>query len=257
MTCHQRKIREGFALSEPRSVPDTLKGFTVEAISRDDAEKIILQYEWLGTMNKFSVAHYGLISPDQVVHGVACFGRGNGTNAGSITTSELSRPISLERGACVHWAHPHAPSMLVSKACRQMYIDHGYNTFFAYSDWEAGEIGTIYQACNWIYLGQAPGRTSNYRWKYRHKETGVELSSRSMRAKHQREGLGSIDLFDNSQWEKVKDFAKAKYIWFEGSKRLKRKLKDGLRYTPVDYPKREYIKNELRASTTNSNWPEL
>ncbi len=23
----------------------------------------------------------------------------------------------------------------------------------AFSDWKAGEIGTIYQACNWVYLG--------------------------------------------------------------------------------------------------------
>ena len=28
----------------------------------------------------------------------------------------------------------------------------------AYSDWSAGEIGTIYQACNWSYLGHRPTR---------------------------------------------------------------------------------------------------
>ena len=219
-------------------MPDSLAGFTVREIKKHEAEPIILKYEWLGTMNRFPVAFYGLIAPDGDIHGVACFGRGNGTNAGKLTTSTLSKPISLERGACVHYAHPHAPSMLVAGACRQMYLDHGYNVFFAYSDWDAGEIGTIYQACNWTYLGQAPGRSSNYRWKYRHRETGQELSSRSMRAKHAMEGLGSLDLFDNDQWERVKDHAKAKYCWFEGSKKIKKKLKAGLRYTPVPYPKR-------------------
>jgi hypothetical protein len=241
MKCHQRKIRETETATDPRTVPPTLDGFTVRQIERWEAEPIIMRYEWLGTMNRFPVAFYGLVAPDGEIHGVACFGRGNGTNAGKITDHPDAKPVSLERGACVHWSHPHAPSMLVAGACRQMYIDHGYNVFFAYSDWEAGEIGTIYQACNWVYLGQAPGRSTNYRWKYRHKETGLELSSRSMRAKHALEGLGTLDLFDQDQWEKIKDWAKAKYVWFEGSKRVKRKLRKGLRYEPIDYPKREGI----------------
>ena len=36
----------------------------------------------------------------------------------------------------------------------------GWQVFFAYADPAAGEVGKIYQACNWLYLGQgSPGRT--------------------------------------------------------------------------------------------------
>lgn len=228
----------------PQPVPSSLEGFFVEEITREEAEPIIMKYEWLGTMNSFPVATYGLRSPSGELYGVACFGRGNGTNAGKITTADTAKPVALERGACVHYAHPHAPSKLVAGACRQMYLDHGYNVFFAYSDWEAGEIGTIYQACNWVYLGQAPGRTTNYRWKYRHRETGEILSSRSMRALHATQGRGTLDLFDNDQYEKIKDWAKAKYVWFEGSKSEKKKLRKGLRYQPKEYPKRDSTNNQ-------------
>lgn len=238
MKCHQRKIREEVALCDPRPAPSSLAGFTVEAITKEQAEPIILEYEWLGTLNSFPVAHYGLIAPDGELHGVACFGRGNGTNSGKITTCQLSNPISLERGACAHYSHPHAPSFLVSGACRQMYKDNGYNTFYAYSDPEAGEVGTIYQACNWLYLGQSPGRASNYRWGYRHRETGKVLSSRAMRSKRAQMGIASLDLFDSDQWEKVKQIDKHKYVWFEGSKRLKKKLRAGLRYPVIEYQKR-------------------
>ena len=37
-----------------------------------------------------------------------------------------------------------------------------YRLFTAYSDPTAKEIGTIYQACNWYYLGQKSGTTRRY-----------------------------------------------------------------------------------------------
>ena len=59
----------------PQPVPESLDGFHVEQITREEAEPIIMKYEWLGTMNSFPVATYGLRSPSGELHGVACFGR--------------------------------------------------------------------------------------------------------------------------------------------------------------------------------------
>jgi hypothetical protein len=60
----------------------------------------------------------------------------------------------LGRGACVHWCPDYGASMLVNGSCRLLF---GKNSnpivVVAYSDWDAGEVGTIYQACGWIYLG--------------------------------------------------------------------------------------------------------
>lgn len=235
--CHQRKIRDEMCLIDPREAEKSLLGFYIEEVSKEEAKEIILKYEWLGTMPMATMFCYGLFSPGKELQGVACFGKGNGTNASKITTSEIANPICLERGACVHYSHPHAPSFLVSGACRKAYQDKKYNVFYAYSDSEAGEIGTIYQACNWTYLGVAPGRASKYRHKYKHKESGEFVSSRSMRLRAKKAGMTLAD-FTREDWERVKDLGKGKYCWFEGSKSMKKKLKRGLRYPSIIYPKR-------------------
>lgn len=235
--CHQRMIREDMSDKEPREAPKSLSGFYVKEISKEEAKPIILKYEWLGTMPKITRFCYGLFSPDDELHGVACFGMGMGTNAGNISDADIAKPICLERGACVHYSHPHAPSFLVAKSCRKAYEEKGYNVFYAYSDSEAGEIGTIYQACNWIYIGVSPGRQSKYRYKYRNVFTGEVLSSRTMRSRVVRlKDRGEPP--EDGVWEKIKDLGKGKYVWFEGSKSDKKKLKRGLRYPEVIYPKR-------------------
>ena len=232
--CHQRLIRDEMSDKEPREAPQSLSGFYVKEIDKSEAKPIILKYEWLGTMPKITRFCYGLFSPEDEIHGVACFGMGNGTLAGNITTAEIAKPICLERGACVHYSHPHAPSFLVANACRKVYEEKGFNVFYAYSDKEAGEIGTIYQACNWYYLGVSPGRASKYRYKYRNLFTGEVLSSRTVRSKVKR------GEFHEPAWEKIKDYGKGKYCWFEGSRSEKKKLRSGLRYPALIYPKRVF-----------------
>jgi len=60
----------------------------------------------------------------------------------------------LARGANVHWAPKGANSRLVSWACRLLAREIDAKVVIAYSDTDAGEIGTIYQACNWVYIGR-------------------------------------------------------------------------------------------------------
>jgi hypothetical protein len=54
-----------------------------------------------------------------------------------------------------------------------------YRLFTAYSDPTAKEIGTIYQACNFYYLGQKSGTTTRYINPY----TGKMVSDRFFRQK--------------------------------------------------------------------------
>lgn len=72
--------------------------------------------------------------------------------------------ITLTRGACVHWAHPNSASYLIPRACRSMKEKYGFHVFVAYSDTEAGEVGTVYQASNWLYCGQTNGASSMFVW---------------------------------------------------------------------------------------------
>jgi hypothetical protein len=65
----------------------------------------------------------------------------------------------LARGACVHWAPPGANSKLIAWTCRLLARDTGLKLLVAYSDTDAGEIGTVYQAANWVYVGRGKSTT--------------------------------------------------------------------------------------------------
>jgi hypothetical protein len=147
---YQRAIREAEALKTPRPQGVSLDRYSVETISRQDARPIILQYEWLGSIGR-SIHFVGLFSPCRELEGVACFGYGP---AGVIRKLIGEPALCLERGACVHWAPPNAASFLIARACKLVYRLTGTATFFAYGDPMAGEYGAVYQAANWVYLGQ-------------------------------------------------------------------------------------------------------
>ncbi len=168
MKAWQRKIREKEAQKNPRPVVG-LENATVVEIAYEKAKELILKYEWLGNMGA-TERSFGLILDGELA-GVCCFGRTAGTETAKSVCGEkwAQYVVTLCRGACVHWAHPHAASHLISTACRQManssrttksgrVVPPAY-IFVAYSDPDAGEIGTVYQACNWLYCGTTSGTT--------------------------------------------------------------------------------------------------
>lgn len=132
-----------------------LKRAEVRRVSRHLAQQIILKYEWLGAMAQTGY-HYGIFYGADCA-GVCCVAAGGGTGGVNshmpfaINPSELS---VLARGACVHWAPPGTNSKLVSWTCRLFAKDTKCKVMIAYADTDAGEIGTIYQACNWIHIGR-------------------------------------------------------------------------------------------------------
>lgn len=156
----QKQLRDHYEAEGVPPVPHlSVKRAMVRPVSRRLAEQIILKYEWLGTMANTS-AHYGIFFGDYCA-GVACVALNGVGAAGAyhfeqfgIRRHELA---TLARGACVHWAPSGANSKLVSLACRILANEGKAKLIMAYSDSEAGEIGTIYQACNWAFIGYADG----------------------------------------------------------------------------------------------------
>ena len=68
----------------------------------------------------------------------------------------------ISRGACISWAPKNLNSALVMFAVRWMSKNTEFRFFTAYSDTEARELGTIYQACNFVYLGTNFGARVEY-----------------------------------------------------------------------------------------------
>lgn len=74
----------------------------------------------------------------------------------------ISLEALINRGACSSWAPKNLNSKLIMFACRWMSKNTTKRIIFGYSDHEAGEIGTIYQACNFDYLGNHFGAKTLY-----------------------------------------------------------------------------------------------
>ena len=127
----------------------------IRKVSRRFAEQIILKYEWLGTMASTGY-HYGIFF-DEYCAGVCCFAVGGGganVYAHKEFGVEQDEMAYLARGACVHWAPSGSNSKLISWSCKLIAKDTKAKIVIAYSDTDAGEIGTVYQACNWDYIGR-------------------------------------------------------------------------------------------------------
>lgn len=161
MKAHQRKIREQQAVLNPRPTMD-LSSAVVRQITFEEAKSIILKYEWLGNMGTSEIA-FGLFLKNELA-GVACFGVCFGSKTKVAGAKWADRTTMLIRGACTHWAHPHAASFLITAACKELGKSEWRTwrgacrkpslIFYACSDVEAGEIGTVYQACGWLYGGR-------------------------------------------------------------------------------------------------------
>jgi len=256
---HQRLIRERHALEpdplieEKRAAAVSLKNAVVQEISKLEAKQIILEYEWLGNMGTTDFA-FGLYC-GQHLAGTVCFGSTAGTKtAACICGKDFAHLVkTLNRGACVHWAHPHSASFLISHACRLM-ARRGFHVFVAYADPAAGEIGTIYQACGWNYCGTASG-SSSFVWAGKpiakdpfwgtfkdgklHDERNIhhairrgyriECTRHQKRLQMIQEGF----LFLKSQ-------PKHRYVAFCGDRKTVASLKAALKWETFPYPKRAF-----------------
>jgi hypothetical protein len=254
---HQRLIREHMAtqpetdLEEKKRLAADFKNATVREITYDEAKNVIMANEWLGNMGTTEWT-YGLFF-GKYLAGVACFGSTAGTNvASSICGAEHRHKVTtLCRGACVHWAHPHSASFLVSSACREM-TKKGCHIVVAYSDPEAGEVGTVYQACNFLYCG-----TTSPTEKFRRPD-GKIYDSRQVRnlsrdhrigtPKYKRSRAEQKKLMIEQGFEFFKDdVRKLRYVGIYGDRRQKRALRAALKWSVLPYPKR--IQNEEPVQT--------
>jgi len=221
----------------------SLKNSIIEEISFDQAKNIIEKYEWLGTMGTTEIS-YGLICGGAIV-GVACFGRTAGTNASSSVFGQ-DRDVgvmTLCRGACVHFAHEHSASHLISAACQNI-ADKGIaKALLAYSDPEAGEIGTVYQACNWIYTGMT-SPTEKFR------TPAGDVKDARLVSAYTRDRRGGVMKYKRSRAEQkiiminsghtfFKGHSKHRYIGvYGGTPSEKRGLLKKVKYGSHPYPKR-------------------
>ena len=105
----------------------------------------------------------------------------------------------VARGASISWAPKNLASWLVSSSVKWMVKHTNFRIFPAYSDPEAKELGTIYQACNFHYLGQTSGTTYQY-LDPKHPEKGW-FSDREFRKKSKYSRYAQAIGIDKQTWK--------------------------------------------------------
>lgn len=156
--------------------------FTFEFVPKTDKTTVnlikdfITRHEWLGKISNYPT-HFFVAKFKGTLAGVVIMDMPNAfSNLLGDKTRKIERLIS--RGACISWSPKNLASALIMYSIKWMVKNTDYRVFTAYSDPEAKELGTIYQACNFIYLGQNSGGSKQYQL-----DTGKWVSDRYFRSR--------------------------------------------------------------------------
>ena len=258
-TAWQKKIRDSREVDAAREnlfgawwkdIDVSIDSAVIKEVDRATCEKIILEYEWLGCMPAVVWYTYGIFFHGHC-GGVVCYGPEYSENLGKISR-ETGRPgadwskygfegkmILLSRGACTHWAHPHSASKLIRRSMDL--LPPKYEVVTATVDPAAGEIGTIYQACGFYYVGSM--REGNKNVNSRHMDRdGWDINGKIWSARSIRQACGSTKMVDVlarfPNAVKVRQHSKRRYFAFRGDKKTKLRHKMSIKHLIMPYPKR-------------------
>ena len=169
-SCHQylkriENYQKDLDLLKGLAVPDRIDCFNFSLLqdspfSFSEIRNFIVEHEWLENVPK-RVSHVYVASYKNILAGAVLFTSPH--QPGNICGEEhndLER--LLARGACISWSPKNLASALIGYAFRSLKRTTQYRIITAYCDSEAGEIGTIYQACNGLYIGNNFGTANMY-----------------------------------------------------------------------------------------------
>jgi hypothetical protein len=211
----------------------------VREINIGTAKKLIEEYEWLGCMPAITWYCYGIYF-DDVCGGCVVFSPEYIENLGRWDKYDYTgKIILLSRGVCLHWTPVGTNSKLITQAVKMLPIN--YKVVTATTDHLAGEIGTIYQACNFYYVGSMRDANPNVNSKNGDRDgwiiDGKLYGARSLRLKY---GDTKIETLrhHHKDVKKVKQNSKHRYFLFRGTKKEQIYYKKQIEHLIKPYPKR-------------------
>ena len=122
---------------------------------KKEATEFIKRYEWLGTVGSYPT-HWFAARYKGILGGVIIMGM---PNAFSKLLGEKTKDIErlIARGASASWTPMNLGSKFLMWCIKWMSKNTQYRLFTCYSDLQAKENGSIYQALNFYFLGAGSG----------------------------------------------------------------------------------------------------
>jgi len=249
MKAHQRLIRDERAALDAdvdlfgrwwEGLDKTLSKTAVREIDIATAKTVIEKYEWLGTMPAIVLHCFGIFFAGHL-GGVVVYSPEYSENLGKWDSyGYTGKMIVLTRGACAHWTPTGTASRLICASMKM--LPSKYEIVSATVDKDAGEIGTIYQACNFHYVGvmSKGGKIVSF------VRAGKKVSARQTKRDYGTRGRGAADLgalgFSESE-------RKGRYFCFRGSRAAQKKHLAAIRDRIKPYPKRAASPNDAPVPT--------
>ena len=203
-------INSGFTKEyiDSLSVKDFEYKVVLDKSERTKLKEFIERHEFLGNLSQYTTHWFGAYHKD-ILAGVTLL---NMPNAFSKLLGDNTHKIErlISRGACISWSPKNLASSFLMWVINWMVKNTDYRLFTAYADPTAKELGTIYQACNFYYLGQKSGTTTRYINPYTDKIVSDRFfRTRSAYKKYAKElGIQWEKSWTNDQkmlWENIPD----------------------------------------------------
>lgn len=196
--------------------------FNFEFMSKKDKRtkdivNFIKKYEWLGTMpnrptHRFVATYNGILAGVIIMSTPNSFSKILGED-----TKNIEKLIS--RGACASWTPKNLASSLLMWSINWMVENTEFRLFTAYADPVAKELGTIYQACNFYYLGDNFGSDKLY-FDPNRKESGWGNNRRFRKLNFYKSYLKKSGISWNTEWN-----VKTTILWDKIPQSIVSKLK--------------------------------
>lgn len=220
-----------------------LKKAVVKEITLLTAKNMVEEYEWLGCMPAITWHCYGIYFEGHC-GGVVVFSPEYIENLGRWDKYDYTgKIILLSRGVCLHWTPINTNSKLIMTAIKM--LPEKYKVVTATTDHLAGEIGTIYQACNFYYVGSMRDANPNIPNSKNGDRDGWLIDgklygARSLRMKYGDTKIETL-LKYHKDVKKVKQNSKHRYFIFTGTKQEQKYYKSRIEHLIKPYPKRKCI----------------
>ena len=159
-------VEAGLSEQESRSL--SVSDFDFCYVAKDDksgcreVKEFIKRHEWLGKMPIWATHRFtARLKKNGILAGVIVMATPY-TFSNLLGSENKGREKLIARGASISWSPKNLGSWMIMNSVRWMVKNTEFRFFTAYSDPEAKELGTIYQACNFYYLGQKFGAGMQY-----------------------------------------------------------------------------------------------
>ena len=249
-TAHQFLMREHRREEEKKQLSFNDKNLVlgktcIHEITRNTAKKIIEKYEYLQCMPAITSHHFGITFETDngpQLGGVLCYGQDYAKNLGVWDKyGYTENMLLLSRGVCLWWTPKNTASYFISRANKWLQENTNYRVITATVDPMAGEVGTIYQALNWYYIGSM--RRANPNVKNGSKRFGVLIDGKLYGSRSIRALIGSqrkaeiLAKFPDAEF--IGQTEKERYFTFLGNKKERKELAKSIDHLIISYPKRK------------------